>query len=153
MRCSHSHKLIEKYLDNSLNEKDTVSLRSHLSLCAECGDYLADARALHSALDCWEDVFPSRSFNDLMERIDNSEVVNRDSMLLIPKWALAGMAAASIMIGVAAGYNTREQYILRSPEEHITVSMELASFGDVVEGAVAYNLPQNQPVFEEGEIK
>ena len=143
MRCGKAKKLIPRGLDSALSTADSASLAEHLSQCAACRaerDSLAQALDL---LDAWQPGQPKLGYDALLTKLEQRAGPVRYRMLIpgMPRWATAGLVAASIACGVVAGLSGEQPKPRRVPsEQEVASAMHLNAFGDVVEGSITYSV-------------
>jgi len=139
MRCTSARKLISRSQDSAVSEKDAALLASHLSECRSCRALRdAEARALE-LLDLWSLPEPRLGYDALMARREGRIRKSQQGWRLpsLPRWATAGLMAASIICGLLTGLAGERTKPHPSPSEQTVASaMDLTGFGDVIEGSL-----------------
>jgi predicted anti-sigma-YlaC factor YlaD len=144
MRCGKAKKLISRSVDSALSTADSASLAEHLSHCASCRAERESLARAFDLLDEWQPGQPKLGYEAFLTRLDQraGPVQNRTLVIAgMPRWATAGLVAASIACGVVAGLSGEQPKPRQIPsEQEVASAMHLNAFGDVVEGSITYSV-------------
>ena len=148
MRCGKAKKLISRSLDSALSTADSASLAEHLSQCAACRAKRDSLARTLDLLDAWQPRQPKLGYDALLTRLEQRAGPVRCRTLIpgMPRWATAGLLAASIACGVVAGLLGEQAKPRPAPsEQEVASAMHLNAFGDVVEGSITYSVDATKP--------
>lgn len=139
MRCGKARKLI-------VRGAESAELADHLAQCVRCR---AEAEALarvDDLLDTWQQANPKLGYDALLRMLVQRPAARRQTLLhpALPAWATAGLVAASIAVGIAAGVSTElPKPELVPSEQEVMAAMDLKTFGDIVEGSLTYGVDED----------
>ncbi len=137
MRCTKAKKLIWRAVDSTLSSAESETLNDHLAQCADCRTEHESALKTMQLIDCWEAPQPVGDYNAFLMSLsqDSAKPVG----LVFRRWLAGGLAAASIVCGVALGLITGVPATRPAPtEEELASAIGLHTFGDMVESAIHY---------------
>lgn len=153
MRCGKARMLISKAADSALSDAESASLAEHLSRCASC---MADKEALRRTLDLL-DLWPASErrldYAAFLSRLEERAGSRGRLFPLMPRWATAGLVAASVACGVMAGLSGQRPEPRRAiSEQEVASAMDLRAFGDVVEGSITYGVDAESGTVRQGGV-
>lgn len=137
MRCTKAKNLIWRAVDSALSSVESEALNDHLAQCAGCRAEHESALKTMRLIDCWEAPQPVGDYNAFLMKLTQEST--KPVGLVFRRWLAGGLAAASIVCGVAIGLMTGAPAARPVPtEEELASAIGLHTFGDVVEGAIHY---------------
>lgn len=157
MRCSRVKAQLTRYIDSELGEARARELAAHISSCEACSVEEASLRATLGLLTEWPEAEPRLGFNALLERIGSGAAVPQRRGWApdfpVPKWAVAGLAAASIAAGGLLGTMTPASVPTAQPvtQQQVAVALDLQPH-DPIEMVLVHNTA-SEGVTAEGELR
>jgi anti-sigma factor RsiW len=143
MNCKKVRRKLVAYLDGELREKEALSVKEHLTKCAECKKEADLLEKSFYLLTSPERIEPSEDFVDnLRERIhslEESKSSPQPFLGRLSRLALPAAVAAALTIGVFVGSSVEKTIpsgTLTLEEERYLASIGLDSFQDLPTGSL-----------------
>lgn len=140
MRCGKARKLM-------IGGAESAELAEHLLHCARCKAERDALARVDDLLDTWREGEPKLGYDALLTRLAERPGRAHRTLLVpvMPRWAAAGLVAASIGLGIVAGVSTELPRSRPAPSEHeVAVAMDLGAFGDVVANSMVYGIDETK---------
>ena len=154
MRCGRARTLISKAMDSALSTGETQKLAEHVSHCVSCRAEESALRQTLDLLDEWPAGEHRLDYTAFLSRLEERAGLAGSGARVIgwmPRWATAGLVAASIVCGVFAGLSgEREKPPRALSEQEVASAMDLRGFGDVVEGSITYSVDAKSGTVQQG---